>query len=617
MACPSFVGGGAAQVVQDVFAAQRGYADKYYGLLQSAVNSYLEALQDLPNIGIETTIDWPNISIGAAFQKPTPPTAFSETFRLPDDPISVEISTPAGPVFVSYPTSPTKPALDLAGLPDPWEGEIPTDIPEVEVPEFPDAPVIEFPTAPTLQNIPIPEMPVLDLPVFSGVRPNTDVEIPGLVYPEEEIPYSSENLTALQNQILTVLQGNRGYLDSIWDAIWAREQRNEIEEMLSAEESVMEMWAARGWFAPPGMAAEQLLKIRQGTLNNRITRARELAIEQNKQEVERFNFHVSQGIALESQLITYSSQQAERALKAVEIFNDASIKLLEAKISRINILLEAYKTDAQVYRDRLAGELAKVQILEAEIKAAALIGEIDERKVRLYLGLLDGVGKQIDIYNSQLQSVNIFLDVSKTKIQAAVERIKAAMAQLEAKKLEYDGYDSKIRGQLGVANIWQTEGQIFVARTNAISQQNRDQVALFEGYLNAERLKLEQLQADYQRFKAEVDAETGRFDALAKVYGHKVNLYSAQNEGEKARMLGESEKYKALTEHSRAIESLRLKQAEIEINQLMRKAEIEINGLEKIMVTYAQIGSAAMAAIDAQAGISGSDSTDTNYNYTC
>jgi hypothetical protein len=203
------------------------------------------------------------------------------------------------------------------------------------------------------------------------------------------------------------------------------------------------------------------------------------------------------------------------------------------------------------------------------------------------------------------------------KIQAAVEKINAAKAQLEAKKLEYDGYNSKIQGQLGRANIWQTEGQIFLARTQAVTAQNSDRLKLYEAGMGKVRLLLEKMKVDLGRLETETKAETERFDSLVKKYSQDVALFDAKGRQEIGRMSGEAEKYKALTERARAEESLKLQQAGINIQQLMRVMELEVGALEKVMTVHAQIGSASLSALNASATIQGIGSDSRQYQYQC
>ena len=50
MSCSGFQGGGAPQVVQDVFAAQRSYANSNYAQLQADIAAYLQALGELDRL---------------------------------------------------------------------------------------------------------------------------------------------------------------------------------------------------------------------------------------------------------------------------------------------------------------------------------------------------------------------------------------------------------------------------------------------------------------------------------------------------------------------------------------------------------------------------------------
>lgn len=426
----------------------------------------------------------------------TPDRLTLDTSGLPD-PLSLEFpETPSHsiseldfsglptPLTVEVPDPPSHSTseLDFSGLPSLGTINVPTDFPELDEVSLPDAPSLTIPTAPTLENIPIPEMLPLSLPVFSGVAPDTTIQLPDIITPDPEAAYSSSTLTALRNQILTVLQGNRGYLDDIWDAIWIRERGNEADAALEAQEAVMELWAARGWAAPGGVEAEQLLKITKTLFDNSAKRAREIAIEQNKQEVERFNFHVAQGIALENILVSLFNQASARALQRVELINNAAIAFLQANVAKINLELEAYKTKAAVHRDLLQAELAKVQIFEAELRGAALQGEVEQRKLNLYLGLLDAITKQIQIYVAEVDGEKAKIEINRARVGLFAERINAVKVQLEAEKIKFDAYDSKVKSQLGIVQAWEIEGRAFASVIEGIKTVVEAKKLEYDGY---------------------------------------------------------------------------------------------------------------------------------------
>lgn len=617
MPCPSLTGGGPGEIVRDTISAQRAWASNALSSLDSQISDYLALLGDLDGLGLETSITWDQPDgIGGGYAAPGEPGGFSDVYVKPSSPTDVSVPTPVLPTFEDIPDTPTKPTTDFGGEPERWSGTIP----EVPVPAdvtLPDSPTYTLPDVPALQNIPIPSLPDIVLPEFTASAPDTNVAVPVLKeYPEED-GYSSTELTAIQAQILSVLNGERGFLDTIWDQIWGRELRNEYDAANQAQEAVAGLWGDRGWEAPPGMEIEALYKVEQELLRQGSARARELAIEQNKEEVKRFEFHVSAGIELEGRLIGYASEQAARAIQVVDLFNRSAISLLEAKIARVNLALQSYQTQAQVFRDLLAAELAKLEITKTEIESAQLLTEIDKSRVELYLGQLSGIQKLIDIYIGRLEGTKTQVAVEQQKIDAAVARIQGVQAELEAKNLEYQGWRTKIDGQLGILSGWKTEGDMFAVEADAITKKNGFKTELFDAEIRRGQLSLQKLDSNIKKFGAEIDAESARYGGAVEAYRAGISLYQAKIQGETGRVNADARQYEALASRAQAEADVRLKQGEININTILRILQLQADGMEKVMTAHAQIGAAALAALDAQASISGNDSSSWNYSFQC
>lgn len=612
MTCPVPVASGIYTQVVDAMTSQQELANTTLSSFETRFEEYLNALTQVEIPALTYTFDWGDFdsSIGDQWQPIPALDPFSHEFVPPDAIINVDTSIGDPGTLAPYPGAPTKPAIDVTGLPLPWTGSIPTEIPNA--PEL-TLPVLgTLPSIPALENIALPTLDPIEYPEFEGIRPVTSVALPDFPVPEEEDPYSSANLTAIQAQIATVLGGSRGYLDVVWDMIWERAYWNEANAAQAANEATMELWASKGWPVPGGVEAEQLLAQEQRVLSEGMKRAREIAIEQNKAEVERFNFHVAQGIALEGMLINLHSQSADRALKSVELGIRSAEALLNGKIAIINMQLSAYKTDAEVYVQRLQGEMAKVQVYAEQLKAAGLLLEVEKGKIEIVISTIDAT---IRAFLGQMEGVKVQLDVARLNVQVAVERINAAKASLEAKKLEYEGYDSKIRGQLGIANIWQTEGQIFLAQTQAISSQNADALKQYGFQIEKRKLLLERVQTDLKRFEVEYNAQVQQMDAAVKAYGAKVAYYEAQVKGETGRVTSNVERYRAGIEAAKLEETFKLQTAQSNLQTLTHLVDLQLAGTEKIMTATASIGSAALAALNINAGMSNQDQYSSNWSY--
>lgn len=614
--CPSPATNTLGQLVRSAISDQRHYASNAITSLNTAIADFRNNLSELDSLGIETELTWNGLAIGAGWQSPSPPGSFTDSYATPSAPADVVIPEPSLPSFEDFPDSPNARTIDIGGQPTAWNGAIP-EIAEPGDIDVPSSPTLSLPAVPALENIPEVDLPTLSLPTFTASPPDTTLAIPDIKDAPTEDVYSSTNLTELQNQILAVLQGDRGYLDEIWDQIWLRELRNEFDAQNRAIESVTELWGSRGWDAPVGMEAEQLLKIEQDVLYEDMKRAREKAIEQNSKEVERFNFFVSQGIALESQLINYHGARAGRAIQATQLFNDAAIALLQAKVSRLNIELEAYKVQADVYRTLIQAELAKLEKSRIEIENARLKSEINQNRINVYVAQLEGVQKNIDVYVAQLEGVKSRVAIQQQVIDASVARIEGAKLQVQAKKDEYDAWGTKIQGQLGIANIWKTEAEIFATEVDAINKKNQQKTALFDAEIRKGQLSLQKLTANVDKFKALITAEDSRFTGAVQAYTQTINKYNADVSGETNRVNANARQYEARATYARAEADVKLRQGEINANNILRITELENASLGTLMTALASLAAAALQAMDVNASLHGNDSFNWNYNHDC
>ena len=207
--------------------------------------------------------------------------------------------------------------------------------------------------------------------------------------------------------------------------------------------------------------------------------------------------------------------------------------------------------------------------------------------------------------------------IGQVQVAAFGERVKAASLQLEAKNLEYTGFNSLIQGQLARSQIYSAETQAFASSAQAISAKNNSETNLYQAELEGQRLVLGQVEQNVRVFAALLDAEVRRFEGNASVHSQNVQAFVSENQAEASRVQADADQFRALVEKARAKESLALQQGQINANNVLRIAEIELGGLDKIMTVHAQIGSAAMSALNASSSIAGNDSSRWNFNYDC
>lgn len=116
-------------------------------------------------------------------------------------------------------------------------------------------------------------------------------------------------------------------------------------------------------------------------------------------------------------------------------------------------------------------------------------------------------------------------------------------------------------------------------------------------------------------YKAEIQAEIARIDAIVRKYLAEVDVYKGEAEVYTALANIEIMKFKSEVDYEVARANILIKNAEIDVKNFEVMSGLRVEAMKAIGSINAQIVAGALASVSASAYISASNSGDYNYNY--
>lgn len=592
------------------------------GYIQSTLNSSIKLAEDIgliqiPNLAFSVDITAPQqyslrdtISVLPTLQD----VKLATLPGLPSDPGYDNILPPVKPLLTA-----TDPGTAPAPIIDPT--------PAIYQPSFGPEPTLFFPTIPTYgdltSGVPFPDLLGITLPTpptvnidaiqFLGTPPvftAQDIDAADFAYVDPG--YTPLLITDIKPVLESMLGGTSGLPAFVENAIWAREADREDGESMRAEQEVREDWAMRGQTLPGGVIDSKLMQVRQNSQNKRVSLGRDVMINIHKVLIDQLNQAIVQGIALENVWVNIYNAQQERQLQAARMAIDIAIAVYNAKVAKYRADADVFGIFAQVYKDQIEAELAKVQVYSEEIKAQALIEQINQDMVAIYTARLNAIKINVDVYLANIQAYTSQVQAQELILKAYQTSIEIEKSKLEASKLELEGWQTTIQGQQLIQEAWKTR---------------------IQAYAESVRAFVTEYEAEIERYKGDIqkmDAVTARFVGLLKGFDtianyqrsiadvaiasntSKVQAFTAQVSADSSYNQALVGKMKAIADSFRDATELALKNGEINVQSAIETVRLIEQAKTVAVQALTQIAGGLTSATSAHAGIS--DSTSAGYS---
>ena len=594
-----------------------GDPNAMFSLSQALVklaDGYVAALEQMATQLSPPTInpEFPVVTSPPAPNTVPPPHLIDVTWDIPPEPPpfsgGVDIKGILPPPFTGV-----DPALNIGSPPATFGGTVPASPPIDLNFAYPDVKVT-LPTPPNLLALDTVQFNPVVIPTFSADVPTLTAVAPNTFHYVEGALFTSDLLTTVQDNIQQALTDGTwtGLPANIETNLWDRAREREYRQMADGLAD-LERMEEMGFAFPPGVYLDARIKMQTEMQNTTAGLSRDIATKQAELMLTNIVKAREAAVTLESKLIDYANQVAQRTFEAAKYATEASIALYNAEVEAYKASLEGYRTAAVVYEAQIKGLQTQVEVMRIEIEFEKTKADINTALVNQYsaqvqaaLAVLQIYKLQVDIIQTQAQIEKIKVDVFNAQIQAFVGQINAYTSQVEA-------YKATIQAQATVQMAFKTQVEAYTAQVNAGVAEANVLIEELRAQVTAYTAQLEGYKAAITGMVGQAQAASLFNTAEADVYRSGVAAITAYNQ--------------VLTAQWQAVLNEQLQVTQIGVSAAKANGDLYIaaRGLSldasKVgaQVT-AQLGAAAIGAIHWASttgfsiGVTTSDNTNTNIN---
>jgi predicted nucleic acid-binding Zn-ribbon protein len=413
-----------------------------------------------------------------------------------------------------------------------------------------------FPDTPTPHDVTLGNVPSVVLPTFDATLDATEPSVPdaantfSIEYQralpafkdfvgsgvEEWLntfaPNYHANMAKLEARLNRDIDGGYALSDPVEQAMFDR-LRDRIDDEANANREQFLANARRSnYVLPQGAISAMLDSIDQSASDRIAASATEVTIERAKIELQHVQFVMQlmaqlaqslQGLVVQyaGVLLQVNAQAMEFAKTLAGILMDmfnASLELYKAKMQLLSIL-------AQVYEVQLKAALAEYDRHRLELEQAKLTVEIDAQAVSLYEAQIRAQTQRIDAYVAQLNAIRQMAETEKLKIDVFGEQVKAYTALVGAKESEFNCYKAAITGDQALVEAYATTVTAYRASVEAAGEKGRISIAQAEAVASHNKNLIAEYESELEAYKAEINAESTRFDASARANAAALESY--------------------------------------------------------------------------------------------
>lgn len=593
-------------------------AETGWGVANGRASSAFTIAQDFVQTMGEFTIPFTSVAsgftapaIGYTLALPAVPVAPSISFPVIDelDPLTLGAIAPVTPGAVPEFTA-SMPVVQILDKPDALSATAPGEAPTVSSVTLPSSPTIVLPDDPVMELLSIPEAPTLSLPVWAGTAPDgSSLATPttGLVWSEDY--YDSALLQDVTSRLTAMMLGGTGLPAHIEQAIWDRGRAREDVLARKATQETYEEFSARGFSLPPGALAGRVAEVWQKNREASSAISRDVMVKQAELEVENLKFSVSTGIQLEGQLMTYAGQYAARALDAAKTSVDVAINIFNAQVALYNARLQGYQTEAAVFRDLIQAESIKLEQYRTEIEAQKLIGDINMQAIQIYKTRSDTLMVAVDLYKAQLEGVKTSVDVDRARIDGFRATVDAYKAMVESKTSEYQAWGQSIQGEVAKVSAYEAQARSYGTLVDAYKTGETVKIENMRAQISGNEILVKEFDSRVNYLSEQIKAGIAQVDSGVKVYDGQARVYASQIGGEEARVRALAEQIRLIMAAGSTDAELKLKAAEINVQQLLRIATTEAASRQAAGSVAGQLAASAMSSFNLSASVSSSYGT--------
>ncbi|MDR0215896.1 MAG: hypothetical protein LBJ15_18135 [Comamonas sp.] len=588
---------GPAEIVQDKYnrsVALAEQAARSSESMQAALNASIFAP---PTISVK----WATMAAPSLPDVPALPALPAVAFAVPGNmPRALELGAMPDMDLDEFKLVP--PAMDFGAAPEVVIGQAPA-LPQMREVAIPDAPDVTLPNAPEFLSLTthsfggvnlheqwldkldnVPELQLLEPAPFEFKR------TPG---------YASALLENLKAVIAARIQGGTGLNPAVEQAIWDRSRDRETQIALAREQEVMRSAEALGFTLPSGVLAGQLADARREFHEKLSGLSREIAIKQAELEQSNVKEAITQGLALEGQLMDQALQLDRLSFEAAKTAADHSIAAHNAALERFKALLDGYRAFALAYETVVKAEMNKVEVYKAMLQAEQTKAEVNQSLVARYKAEIDGRMAGVEIYKARVQAAQTLVSLEQTRIQAGGEQIRAFVATINAETSKVELFKARAQAEATKQDAYKNQVQAYSAYAGAQAERARVGIAQTQAKIAAKGM-------EWDAWKAVLSAEVAKMDAAAKQSAILVDGYRVTANAVEAKATSFMRRWEADIKQYEASANITLQTAKMNTDAAIQTNSARLEAAKIGLTTAAQRVASAWSMVSAQAQISGS-----------
>lgn len=507
------------------------------------------------------------------------------------------------------------PVFDNLNIPD-----APTPRPE---PVFPIAPVstpidvplkpfLDKPNLPDLVELHIPSFVFKPLPAFDEVNPEFQGSSVSAIMQWAEVPYKTVIIEEEMAVLRKMWEGGTGLPLAVEQAMWERAASRENLDVSRDVSAAATEFSGRGYTLPPGALANRIDTIRTEGAVRKQGLGREVMIKVADTHIENLRFACTQAIASENVLIDLWDKMAQRQFEAAKIQVDSELALLNAQVAIFNAKQSAFNNRLGARRLVLEERSLELQAYKAQLEGEIAKGQINEQRLKMFLGLYEALKAEVEIFKAEVQGAQLQSDLQKNEVEKFKAEVIAVGEVIKADKLRYEAYESRVKGEVAKASLLESQAKAFSAYVSGKSMRAEIDIKNQQAELQRMDLQLRAFLGNLEHNKVRMQSESAAIQASAEAHRTNATRYTAQATAEIALSELDMKQYESETRLGMALYDVEMKKYTVALEQLIRVASLQSDGLKAIGQMHSTLAAGAMAGISLGANVGASASVGTS-----
>jgi len=488
---------------------------------------------------------------GAAFVEPESPGAAPSLREVPDLTLPATPTNTAQKPVIRTPQTPSQLAH--------FNKQAPT-LSGISVPAAPAAlQNLALLTPPTLTDITVPGAPVVQIPEFDAIRPNTTLQDPGNLeaqfrqdfrdqagsmaralegeidaYLSKINPQFHSQMAAIEDRLARYLDGGTGFTPAVENAIWNRAVDKIDGEFRRARDTAYEDAARRGFTLPTGALHSTLMQSRQAAADASARAAMDIAIKQAEIEQANLQFAVTQSANLRQVALQATQSWAGnlvqingQALEFAKGVLQAAVQLYDIQAKTVQVRVQLYQAEAEVYQHRLKAALAIYDAYQAHIEGLKAQVSVDAARVQAFQAQASGYAALANAYKAVIDGVATKAQIEKLKVEAFGAEVNAFQAQVQAKTAEWQGFKAQLEGETIKIDAYGKEVQAYGQEVEAYRAQVQAQTTTIQAVSTANEAAARTYQASVGAYSALVQGRSTVVEAEIKSFESTLKAWTA------------------------------------------------------------------------------------------